>query len=120
MTGCSRISSASPPPSRPTTAPPSARQSPRASIACAPDRKSTRLNSSHTVIYTLSLHDALPIYDWLQQNLERVTTAVAADDGTAIGSAIAASVNRLRTTNAKSKIVVLLTDGMNNMGKISP
>src|SRR5476649_1129009 len=29
----------------------------------APDRKSTRLNSSHTVIYTLSLHDALPIYD---------------------------------------------------------
>src|SRR5882672_4278283 len=27
-----------------------------------PDRKSTRLNSSHTVIYTLSLHDALPIY----------------------------------------------------------
>src|SRR5476649_2213530 len=28
------------------------------------DRKSTRLNSSHTVIYTLSLHDALPIYVW--------------------------------------------------------
>src|SRR5476649_1775344 len=27
------------------------------------DRKSTRLNSSHTVIYTLSLHDALPIFD---------------------------------------------------------
>src|SRR5476649_1962115 len=27
------------------------------------DRKSTRLNSSHTVIYTLSLHDALPIYE---------------------------------------------------------
>src|SRR5476649_929304 len=32
-------------------------------ISTAPDRKSTRLNSSHTVIYTLSLHDALPIYD---------------------------------------------------------
>src|SRR5476649_1574945 len=30
--------------------------------ATYPDRKSTRLNSSHTVIYTLSLHDALPIY----------------------------------------------------------
>src|SRR5215204_1511353 len=29
----------------------------------AEDRKSTRLNSSHTVIYTLSLHDALPIFD---------------------------------------------------------
>ena len=59
-------------------------------------------------------------HDWLQQNLERVTTATAGDDGTAIGSAIAASVNRLRTTNAKSKVVILLTDGMNNTGKISP
>jgi Ca-activated chloride channel family protein len=53
-------------------------------------------------------------HDWLQQNLERVSTAVGGDDGTAIGSAIAASVNRLRTTNAKSKVVILLTDGMNN------
>jgi Ca-activated chloride channel homolog len=59
-------------------------------------------------------------HDWLQQNLERVNTALAGEDGTAIGSAIAASVNRLRNTNAKSKIVILLTDGMNNTGKISP
>jgi Ca-activated chloride channel homolog len=59
-------------------------------------------------------------HDWLQQNLERVTTAVGGDDGTAIGSALAASVNRLRTTTAKSKVVILLTDGMNNTGKISP
>src|SRR3982075_1158585 len=59
-------------------------------------------------------------HDWLQQNLERVNTAIAAEDGTAIGSAIAASVNRLRTTAAKSKVVILLTDGMNNTGKISP
>jgi Ca-activated chloride channel homolog len=59
-------------------------------------------------------------HDWLQQNLERVSTALAGEDGTAIGSAIAASVNRLRGTNAKSKIVILLTDGMNNTGKIAP
>ncbi|MDP9082470.1 MAG: VWA domain-containing protein [Pseudomonadota bacterium] len=58
-------------------------------------------------------------HDWLQQNLERVSTG-AADDGTAIGMAIAAGVNRLRTTNAKSKVVILLTDGMNNTGKLSP
>jgi Ca-activated chloride channel family protein len=58
-------------------------------------------------------------HDWLQQNLERVNVG-AGDDGTAIGSAIAASVNRLRTTRAKSKVVILLTDGMNNTGKISP
>ena len=58
-------------------------------------------------------------HDWLQQNLERVT-AGAIDDGTAIGSAIAASVNRLRLTTAKSKVVILLTDGVNNTGKIQP
>ena len=58
-------------------------------------------------------------HDWLEQNLDRVTVA-GVEDGTAIGSAIATCVNRLRGTPAKSKIVVLLTDGMNNTGKISP
>ena len=58
-------------------------------------------------------------HDWLQQNLERVNTGIG-DDGTAIGSAIAAAVNHLRTTTAKSKVVILLTDGVNNSGKISP
>lgn len=58
-------------------------------------------------------------HDWLQQNLERVAVG-AGDDGTAIGSAIAASVNRLRLTTAKSKVVILLTDGVNNTGKIQP
>jgi Ca-activated chloride channel family protein len=58
-------------------------------------------------------------HDWLLQNLERVTVG-SADDGTAIGSAIAAAVNRLRETPAKSKVVILLTDGVNNTGKISP
>jgi len=58
-------------------------------------------------------------HDWLEQNLSRVQTA-GVEDGTAIGSAIATCVNRLRDTPAKSKVVVLLTDGMNNSGKISP
>ncbi len=58
-------------------------------------------------------------HDWLQQNLERVNTGLG-EDGTAIGSAIAAAVNHLRTTTAKSKVVILLTDGVNNSGKIPP
>ncbi len=58
-------------------------------------------------------------HDWLQQNLERVDTGIG-DDGTAIGSAIAAGVNHLRTTQAKSKVLILLTDGVNNSGKIAP
>lgn len=58
-------------------------------------------------------------HDWLLQNLERINVGIG-DDGTAIGSAIAAAVNHLRTTSAKSKVVILLTDGVNNSGKISP
>jgi len=42
------------------------------------------------------------------------------EDGTAIGTAIANSVNRLRDSEAKSKVIVLLTDGINNAGKIDP
>ena len=42
------------------------------------------------------------------------------EDGTAIGSGIATSLNRLKDSKAKSKVVILLTDGRNNTGKISP
>jgi Ca-activated chloride channel family protein len=58
-------------------------------------------------------------HDWLLQNLERVDVG-GVDDGTAIGSAIASAVNHLRDTRAKSKVVILLTDGVNNTGKIAP
>lgn len=58
-------------------------------------------------------------YDWLIKNLERVEIG-SIEDGTAIGSAISSSLNRLKDTVAKSKIVILLTDGVNNAGKISP
>ncbi len=41
-------------------------------------------------------------------------------DGTAIGMAIATAVNRLKDAKAKSKVIILLTDGINNSGQISP
>ena len=41
-------------------------------------------------------------------------------DGTAIGNGLAAAVNRLKDSKAKSKIIILLTDGVNNSGYISP
>ncbi len=42
------------------------------------------------------------------------------DDGTAVGMGIATSVSRLKSSEAKSKVVVLLTDGRNNAGEIDP
>src|SRR6184192_3165630 len=41
-------------------------------------------------------------------------------DGTAIGSAIATAVNRLRTSKTRSRIIILVTDGVNNSGSIEP
>ncbi len=58
-------------------------------------------------------------HSWLLQNLDRIRIGLV-EDGTAIGSAIATAVNRLRDQPAKSKIIILLTDGVNNAGKIAP
>ncbi len=58
-------------------------------------------------------------HDWLMQNLDRVRIGLV-EDGTAIGSAMAAAANRLNDKNSKSRAIVLLTDGENNAGKIPP
>jgi Ca-activated chloride channel family protein len=58
-------------------------------------------------------------HDWLQRNLERTRIGLV-EDGTAIGSALASASNRLKDKESKSKLVVLLTDGDNNMGRVSP
>ncbi|MDD3375384.1 MAG: VWA domain-containing protein [Candidatus Omnitrophica bacterium] len=58
-------------------------------------------------------------HDWLLTNLERLKLGLI-EDGTAIGSAVASSVARLKNSKAKSKIIILLTDGVNNAGKIDP
>ena len=42
------------------------------------------------------------------------------EDGTAIGNAIANGINRLKDSNAKSKIIILVTDGVNNSGEVDP
>ena len=58
-------------------------------------------------------------HDWLIKNLDRVRIGLV-EDGTAIGSAIAAAANRLNDKKSKSRVIVLLTDGENNTGKIPP
>ncbi len=58
-------------------------------------------------------------YSWLKSNLDRVKFGLM-EDGTAIGSAIASAVNRVRDVPGKAKVILLLTDGINNAGKIDP
>ena len=58
-------------------------------------------------------------HGWLLGNLDRIEIGML-EDGTAVGSALATALNRLRESEAKSKIVVLLTDGINNAGKVEP
>lgn len=58
-------------------------------------------------------------HDWLKLRLDSLKTGMV-EDGTAIGSAIASGVNRLRDKHSKSRIMILLTDGMSNAGKVTP
>jgi Ca-activated chloride channel homolog len=62
------------------------------------------LTSDHTVLINL---------------FSQVKTGVL-EDGTAIGMGLASAINRLKDSKAKSKVVILLTDGVNNAGAVSP
>jgi Ca-activated chloride channel family protein len=59
-------------------------------------------------------------HDYLQQNLARLDIGKIDENSTAIGSALMAALNRLKDLKDKSKIVILMTDGQNNSGKIPP
>ncbi len=58
-------------------------------------------------------------YELLKRLLKDVEMGTV-EDGTAIGMGIATAVNRLKESEAKSKIIILLTDGQNNSGEIDP
>jgi len=58
-------------------------------------------------------------YSVLRNLLKEIHTGMI-EDGTAIGNAIANGVNRLKDSKSKSKVMILLTDGVNNRGEIDP
>ena len=75
------------------------------------------------VAFATDAYIAAPLtldHDFLLQNLDRLEIAAPGKDQTAIGSALAAGLNRLRELKSKSKIVILMTDGQNNAGKVPP
>lgn len=74
------------------------------------------------VVFAASSFTQCPLtldYGALRSFLDQVDFGMV-DDGTAIGLALANSVNRLRDSDAKSKVIILLTDGVNNVWEIDP
>jgi Ca-activated chloride channel family protein len=59
-------------------------------------------------------------HDFLLENLDRLELGTIDPNQTAVGSALSTAVNRLRELKSKSKIVILMTDGQNNAGKLAP
>jgi Ca-activated chloride channel homolog len=58
-------------------------------------------------------------HDWLEQSIDRMKVGYI-KDGTAIGSGILSSLNSLKDADVKGKVVILLTDGINNAGEVPP
>ena len=58
---------------------------------------------------------------WLDENISRLHIGIIGELGTAIGDAVVVGAKRLKAVpNSKSRVMILLTDGDNNMGKIDP
>lgn len=75
------------------------------------------------VVFASQAYIATPLtldHDFLQHNLERLQIGNIDANQTAIGSGLSTGLNRLRDLKSKSKIVILMTDGVSNAGKISP
>jgi len=75
------------------------------------------------VVFGSQAYVATPMtldHDFLIQHLDRLKIGDIDENRTAIGSALSAAVNRLRELKSKSKLVILMTDGQNNSGKIQP
>lgn len=56
----------------------------------------------------------------LLELLDKVRAGMTGTDGTAIGNALITSTNRLKKSDGKSRVIILLTDGRNNMGEVDP
>jgi len=75
------------------------------------------------VVFATQAFIASPLtldHDFLIQNLDRLNIGDIDENRTAIGSGLSLAINRLREVKSKSKIVILMTDGQNNSGKIAP
>jgi Ca-activated chloride channel homolog len=84
--------------------------------------KSRRNDRIGMVVFARESYTQCPLtldYGVLLSFIDQVNVGLV-EDGTAIGMALANAVNRLRDSKAKSKVIILLTDGRNNAGELPP
>jgi len=75
------------------------------------------------VIFAGTAYTRIPLtldHNIIRESLKEVSTDSINEDGTAIGMAISVGLNRLKKSDASSKVILLVTDGDNNAGAISP
>lgn len=75
------------------------------------------------VVFSGSAYTRIPLtldHDILKESLKEVNTTSVGEQGTAIGMSISVGVNRLKKSEAASKVMILVTDGDNNAGSINP
>ncbi|HUC85490.1 MAG TPA: VWA domain-containing protein [Candidatus Acidoferrales bacterium] len=75
------------------------------------------------VVFAKDAYIASPLtldHEFLRQNIDRLQIGTINSDATAIGDGLTTALNRLRGLKSKSKVVVLMTDGGNNSGRIDP
>ncbi|MFO7819113.1 MAG: VWA domain-containing protein [Halanaerobacter sp.] len=84
------------------------------------ERPSDRLG---LVIFSGTAYTRIPLtldHNILTESLEQITTEDVNQEGTAIGMGVSIAINRLKKSDAQSKVIILLTDGENNVGEINP
>jgi Ca-activated chloride channel homolog len=75
------------------------------------------------IVFAVQAFIATPLtldHDFLIENLNRLQIGTINPNATAIGDGLATALNQLRDLKSKSKIIVLMTDGGNNSGKVDP
>ncbi|MBC8112714.1 MAG: VWA domain-containing protein, partial [Verrucomicrobia bacterium] len=75
------------------------------------------------VIFSGEAYSLMPLttdYQLLTQTIDQINSSLIGSEGTAIGSALAVTVNRMKTSESKTKIAVLISDGDNTVGNLDP
>jgi Ca-activated chloride channel family protein len=85
-----------------------------------PKRPNDRIGMVGFATVTYAVAPLTLDHGWLISRMDGLHTGMLDGNRTAIGDGIASAINRLRESEAKSKLIILLTDGSNNHGTLSP